>query len=113
MANNVINPIIYGDYKTVYVGGEGVEFTLLAANWNGTTYSLDITGYSIAYPPQLGLPTVSDYSNTKTVVKSALTIPEASGSTVVISCIQAPTVDVRVAIFGLTATAATAEGDTE
>lgn len=108
---NVINPIIYGDYKTAYVGGNGVEFTLLAASWNGTTYSLDITGYSIAYPPQLGLPAVSDYPNTKAVVKSALTIPEASGSTIVISAIKAPTVDVRVAIFGLTATTTAAEGD--
>ena len=113
MAHNVINPMIYGDYKTTYVGGEGVEFTLSAANWNGTTYSLDITGYSIEYPPQLGLPVISDYPNTKTVVKAALTIPEASGSTVVISCVKTPTVDVRVAIFGLTATVATAEGDAE
>ena len=103
MANNVINPIIYGDYKTAYVSGDGVEFTLFAANWDGTTYSLDISGYTIAYAPQLGLPAVSDYPNTKTVVKSALTIPEASGSTVVISAIKAPTVDVRVAIFGLAA----------
>lgn len=98
-----------GSIITGSIGGEGVEFILSATNWNGTTYSLDTTGYTISYAPQLGLPIVSDYSNTRAVVTSALTIPEASGTTVIISSVKAPTTDVKVAIFGLTVDTTTEE----
>lgn len=93
------------------ISGEGTEFTLSAANWNGTTYSLDITGYTFSYAPQLGLPIVSDYVNTIAVTTSALTIPEVSGTTIIISSVKAPTIDVKVSIFGLVEdTTTTTEG---
>ena len=97
MTGSVINTA----KETTYVQGNPVEFVLLASAWNGTTYTLDITGYVIESALQLGLPAVSDYANTQAVVKAALTIPEAKGTSVIISAVNTPTIDVKVAIFGL------------
>lgn len=92
---------INGIMAAQYVVGQPYEFTLLASAWNGTTYTLDITGYTIKNTPQIGLPLINDYANTRAVVEAALTIPQASGTTVIISAVKTPTVDIKIAIFGL------------
>lgn len=104
MAIKVFNPIQYGGAdRTSYVKSDGEEFTLYEKNWNGSSYSLDVTGFVISHAPQIGLPEISDYPNTRAVVYAALTIPEASGNTVVISAVHVPTKDVKIMIFGLSA----------
>ena len=104
MAITVFNPQIYGGTQTSYIYATPTEFTLAKDKWNGTTYTLDITGYTVASTPQLGLPPVSDYANTTAAVKAALTIPESNSSSITISAVNAPTRDLKIAIFGLTAT---------
>lgn len=79
------------------------EFTLEAAKWNGTTYTVSLSGYKVVDPPQVGLPMNSTYHNTIRVVDASLTIPEASGSSVVISARKIPTEDIKVSIWGLEA----------
>ena len=101
-----------------YVIAEPLEVTLNAANWNGTTYTLTMTGYTPIYEIQIGLPEVSSSTNTAEVVKSALTIPQTSSSTnsetgvttvtITISAITTPAIDIDVALFGLVAQGATA-----
>lgn len=102
-----------------YVIAAPIEVTLDVNKWNGTTYTLTMTGYTPIYELQIGLPEVSSSTNTAEVVKSALTIPQTSASTdsstgvttvtIVISAITAPTIDIDVALFGLVAQEVEAE----
>lgn len=108
MAIKVFNPQIYGKTQTSYIYATPIEFTLSKDNWNGTTYTLSISGYTVMSTPQLGLPPISDYANTTSVVKAALTIPESNSSSIIISAVNTPTRDLRIAIFGLTEAATTA-----
>ena len=96
-------PVFYPECNNTvtYIQGLPVEFILYKDNWNGTTYTLDITNYNKLYTPQIGLPEVSDFYNTKVAVNSALTIPESSSTTITISAVVTPDVDLKVAIFGL------------
>ena len=90
------------------------EFTLRASEWNGTTYSLSLSGYTVVDPPQIGLPLTTTYYNTLRVINAGLTIPQASGTAVIISAKNAPTEDVIIAIWGLeSADTATVEEVTE
>lgn len=79
------------------------EFVLEASKWNGTTYSLSLSGYTVVDPPQIGLPLTTTYYNTIRVVDAGLTIPQASNTTVVISAKETPTEDITIAIWGLEA----------
>lgn len=110
------------EIESIFTGGyviaEPIEATLDVSKWNGTTYTLTMTGYTPIYELQIGLPEVSSSTNTAEVVKSALTIPQTSSSTnsetgvttvtIVVSAITAPTIDINVALFGLVAQAAIA-----
>ena len=88
------------------------EFVLEASKWNGTTYSLSLSGYTVVDPPQIGLPLTTTYYNTIRVVNAGLTIPQASSSTVVISAKKQPTEDITIAIWGLEAVNATTVEET-
>lgn len=79
------------------------EFVLEASKWNGTTYTISLSGYTVVDPPQVGLPLTTTYYNTIRVVDAGLTIPQASETTVVISAKKIPTEDITVAIWGLEA----------
>lgn len=101
MAITVFNPQIYGGKQTSYIYATPTEFTLSKDSWNGTTYKLGISDYTVVSTPQIGLPPISDYVNTGAVVRAALTIPESSSSSITISAVNAPTRDIKIAIFGL------------
>ena len=98
--------------KIVYVVGEPINFTLNAADWNGTSCSIKADGYSIGkYGVQIGIPAEGSIINSQSVIKSGLTIVKATATaatetteayvTIDISATSTPTEDIVVSLFGL------------
>lgn len=92
-----------GYQSSTYASGAPQDFVLSAANWNGTTYSLDLSAgsYSSVSAAQLGIPPTSSMYNAMVVQRCALTMPSISTSTATIVAVTAPTVDIEISIWGL------------
>lgn len=103
-ASAVVNvPVV----PTQYVPIGSSTFTLSSANWELDTYTLaiDTTAYTIdSQNVAIGIPTTSSSSNCINIVKAGLVITSADSSNITIVATNVPTVDIQVAIFGVTAT---------
>lgn len=98
---------------TNYVVGNPVNFTLLASEWNGTTYNLDLSAYpAVSNNIVIGIPTTSSMYNATLMANAALSIAQVSiirnsetqelaSATARISAVNQPTEDLLVAIWGL------------
>ena len=97
-----------------YIVGAPIEFNLSIDNWVGTTYSIKIEGYNVgAYGVQVGMPSVTDVNVAQEIIECALTVPTwshtvatstaAAYTTVKLSAIRTPSMDIPVLLFGLEA----------
>lgn len=97
-----------------YVVGTPVEFTIPSTAWDGTHCTIKAEGYQAGSDAlYIGLPANDDAVNTQRVVAAALTLPnytftEANTenntpayTTLTISSVEAPTEDIKIAVFGL------------
>lgn len=93
-----------------YIIGEPINYTLNASDWDGHTYGINMSGYTIGeHGVAIGLPTESSTVNAQEVIKAALTLPwsrtysndTATGVQMNISAVNIPSTDVTIAIFGL------------
>lgn len=117
-AHNKKAELITGTYvpdasTTNYVVGNPVNFTLLASEWNGTTYNLDLSAYpAVSNNIVIGIPTTSSMYNATLMANAALSIAQVSisrnsetqeltSATARISAVNQPTEDLLVAIWGL------------
>lgn len=97
-----------------YLTGSVADFTLVAGNWNGTTYTLTTTEWIVAagQQPLMDLPYTSSAVNVQRVVESGITMPSITTSeddgttTIIFSAVRTPLVDVDVAVFNITAATA-------
>ena len=89
-----------------YVEPTPLTYILYADKWDGTSYELEVSGYETAYNCLIDLPAESGVANTQAVLSSGLTAPRAyklSGvQYITISAVTVPTMDVAIAIYGLT-----------
>lgn len=103
-ASAVVNvPVV----PTQYVIAGNTTFTLSVANWELDTYTLvvDTTAYTIdSQNVAIGIPATSSSTNCINVVKAGLVITGVSSGNITIVATNVPTVDIQVAIFGVTAT---------
>lgn len=99
---------------TAYVVGAPVEFTIPASAWDGTHCTIKAEGYQAGSDGlYIGLPANDNTVNTQRVIAAALTLPnytftEANAenntpayTTLTISSVEAPTEDIKIAVFGL------------
>lgn len=97
-----------------YVVGIPVEFTIPSAAWDGTHCSVKAEGYQVgSYGLYIGLPIDDNTVNTRRVIAAALTLPNytftaantenntPAYTTLTISTVEAPTEDIKIAVFGL------------
>lgn len=98
------------------------EFTLTAADWNGTTFTLTTTAWRVSdtATPLMDLPYTSSAVNAQRVVEAGITMPSVSTTsstdsatgvityttTIIFSAVTTPPVDVDVAVFNLVEVAA-------
>ena len=93
---------------TAFLTGGTAEFTLLAENWNGTTYTLTTTEWIVSdgQTPLMDLPFTSSAVNAQRVVEAGITMPSVSTSsgttTIIFSAVRTPPVDVDVAVYNIT-----------
>lgn len=93
---------------TAFLTGGTAEFTLLAENWNGTTYTLTTTEWIVTdgQTPLMDLPFTSSAVNAQRVVEAGITMPSVSTSsgttTIIFSAVRTPPVDVDVAVYNIT-----------
>lgn len=93
---------------TAFLTGGTAVFTLLAENWNGTTYTLTTSNWIVAdgQTPLMDLPFTSSAVNAQRVVEAGITMPSVSTSngttTIIFSAVRTPPVDVDVAVFNIT-----------
>lgn len=103
-ASAVVNvPVV----PTQYVIADSSTFTLSSANWELDIYTLiiDATAYTInSQNVAIGIPATSSSTNCINVVKAGLVITSVTSSNITIVATNVPTVDIQVAIFGVTAT---------
>lgn len=103
-----------GVTAVAYVVGSPVEFTIPSTAWDGTHCTVKAEGYQAGSDGlYIGLPANDDTVNTQRVVAAALTLPnytftEANTenntpayTTLTISAVEAPTEDIKIAVFGL------------
>ena len=117
-AHNNKAQLITGTYvpdaiSTNYVVGTPVNFTLLASEWNGTTYTLDLSAYpSVSNNIVIGIPTTSSMYNATLMSYAALSIAQVTinrnsdtqavtSANARISAVNQPTEDILIAIWGL------------
>lgn len=93
------------------------EFTLTAADWNGTTFTVTTTAWRVSdtATPLMDLPYTSSAVNAQRVVEAGITMPRVNtikntdsstgvvtyNTTIVFSAVTTPPVDVDVAVFNL------------
>lgn len=109
-AHNANGDQITGTYQpdvsqTNYVVGSANNFTLLASNWNGTTYNLDLSAYpTVSQNIVIGVPINSSMYNATLMAEAALSIAQVSigdtSATARISAVNQPTEDILISIWG-------------
>ncbi len=112
----------YDEEGNVITGGgelfeSQAEFTLTAADWNGTTFTVTTNAWRVSDTATalMDLPYTSSAVNAQRVVEAGITMPSCSTSsktdsstgvvtyttTIVFSAVTTPPVDVDVAVFNL------------
>ena len=105
---------------TEYVAGSLTTITLAAADWNGTSQTVTLTYTDTTVYTnnlQIGIPPSSSASNADAVIAAGITLPYVSQSSstsendgvttttttvqLTFSAITAPSVDVRIGVYGL------------
>jgi hypothetical protein len=93
---------------TAFLTGGVANFTLLANNWNGTTYTVTTNNWTVVdgQTPLMDLPFTSSSVNAQRVIEAGITMPYVNSSgtstTLVFSAIRTPPVDVDVSVFNIT-----------
>ena len=94
--------------KTDYVIGEYIEVELLVENWNGTSYTLELSEYGEFKDVQIGVPSSSGIKNSHNMIQSGIAIVyfynNYSSSiyvstTITLGCVTAPLENVRIALW--------------